>query len=785
MPALIQTNNTNGTIMENVWCSGIATGATVGIQSTNDTNLSIKNSLCEFVQTGYALISANDFELNSDLIRSIVTGGLGGISITGPSSQNGFVRECTVSGSNTVAYSVSNGVSNLLFSDCFAINANGGFSSNTVQNVSWENCIVEKSLAFGFSCANGQQLTFTGCRANKCSADGYLLTTTIASDLVGCSAQSVGSGISLIGSTTITMSGCQITQSTTTGVQLNSSPNCVIEDMIVNGATTLSYYLANGSNGVTVENCRSLNSLLGFSADSSNSVIFKNCMADETTIGAGFSVTNGTEAVYDQSIALNCATNGFEGINATDLLYTDCSASNATNGFFINATNRVLYCSCAAQSNNVGQLISNNCLNTIVRECCIGNNFTADISDLSSMADILCLDDLFCAIGPIVPLHQIDFDSGPIILSAANHYKVCENITAATTLTIAASDILLDLGEFFLDGVSFIIGSDVSNVTIRNGQIRDVPYFIDIGTDVTNILLENLVLDGITPSGTQFGIRLASGPANGITISNITFYNSAPSSIIINGIEVINVFLSNITYFSSNQALTATYGTDATINIFDCDVVVLNNIAITDPHQGIDAIFITQSSNIVLNGVDVTSLQSLANTPAGVRLDSCDDIEIIGCSVDSLGFAYGFLVQNNTTQTTALRYSDCSALGTSMGGFLLSTNADPFGNTNLSLSGCLASGANNGAGISVAQTQNLVISDCNANSNFADGITTNSVNDCVMENLIVMANCQNGIDAIDTNQLAVENIFCTQNAQAGFFGNVVNNFIDKWCNVRA
>ena len=775
VPALIRTDNTNGTIMENVWCSGITTGTTVGIQSTDDTNFSIKNSLCELVQTGYALISTNDFELNSNLIRSIVAGGLGGISITGPSSQNGFVRECTISGSNTVAYTVSDGVSNLLFSDCFAINANGGFRSDTVQNVSWENCIVEKSLAFGFSSANGQQLTFTGCRANKCSADGYLLTTTIASDIVECSAQAVGSGISLMGSTTITMSGCQITQSTTTGVQLNGSPNCVIEDMIVNGATTLGYFLANGSNSVTVENCRSLNSLLGFSADSSDNVIFKNCMADTTTIGAGFSVTNSTEAVYDQSIALNCATNGFEGITATDLLYTNCSASNATNGFFINATNRVLYCECAAQSNTVGQLISSNCLNTIVRECCIGNNFTADISDLSSVADILCLDDLICAIGPIVPLKQIDFDNGPIILSAANHYKVCANITASTTLTIAASDILLDLGEFFLDGVSINIGDGVNNVTIRNGQIRDVPYFIDIGTNVTNIVLDNLVLDGITPSVSQFGIRIASGPANGITISNITFYNSAPSSIILNGVSVVNVTLENIAHFSCNQALTATYGTDAAINIFDCNVLFLKDIFITDSRQGIDAVFMTQSTNIVLNGVDITTSQTLTNTPAGIRIDSCDDIDVVSCSVDSPGFAYGYLVQNNTTQTGALRYTDCSALGTSMGGFLISTNADPFGNTNISLSGCLSSGTSNGNGISVAQTQNLVISDCRANSNFGDGIATNSVNDCIMENLTVMANCQNGIDAIDTNQISVGNVVCTQNAHVGFLGNVVNN----------
>ena len=519
VPALITTTNTNGTAFNNVWCSGVTTGATTGIIATNDMNLSIEASLAEGLQTGYVLVSPNNFEIGTSMARSILPGGLGGFIVNGPSAQNGDIHDCTVIGANSVAYSVSNTVSNLVYRDCFAINASGGFACDTVQNCTWEECVVEKSGAFGFSLTSSQQLGLYNCRVHKCVATGYSGSSLFASDFVNCTAQAIGGGITLDASTVITISGCQLSQSTTTGIQLGSSPNCVIEDTIVNGTTTLGYFITSSSDGVTVENCRALNTAAGFTVNGSNSVVFKNCMADETNIGAGFSVTNAEEVVHDQSIALNCLGNGFEGISADDMLYTNCSASSGNNGFSLNATDRVLYCECAAQSNQVGQFVASDCTHTIIRECCIGNNFIEDIVNSAADTSIICLDDLFCAIGPIVPLHQADF-AGPVTLSTPQHYKLCENITADTTITIASNDLIFDLGEFFMDGVSIIVNNNLSNVTIRNGQIRDVPFFIDIGTGTQNIIIENLVLDGITTSATPFGIRIAVGPAIGSISEN-------------------------------------------------------------------------------------------------------------------------------------------------------------------------------------------------------------------------------------------------------------------------
>ena len=780
VPALVTTNNTNGTIFENVWLSGISTGGTTGIQSSNDTNISIRNCMAELLETGYQLISSTDFECNASMARSIVPGGLGGFIIMGPSGLNGLLRECTVVGANSVGYSVSAGVANVVLRDCFAINANGGFSCDTVQNITWDQCIVEKSTAFGFSAATGQQLLFNECRAHKCVGTGFSGTNLLASDFIRCNAQAVGGGVVFNTCTVITLSGCQIAQSTTTGIQLSSSPNCVIEDTIVNGTTTLGYFFSNNSNGVTVENCRALNTAIGFSTNGSDSVVFKNCMADETSIGAGFSVMNAAEVVHDQSIALNCIGNGFEGISAQNMLYTNCSASSATNGFFASATDRLLYCECAAQSNQVGQFIAADCTHTVIRECCIGNNFVEDIENLALDTSIICIDDLFCAIGPIIALHQDNF-SGPVTLNTPQHYKLCENVTASTTITITSSDLILDLGEFFLDGVSIIVAPNLNNVTIRNGQIRDVPFFIDVGINIQNLVIENLVLDGITASATQFGIRIASGPANGVTLRNLTFYNGAPTAILLNGQEVTNVILENINHLSSNQALTAIFGTDATINLFDCSQVLLKNILIADPHAGIDAILIVQSSSITLDTVQITTAQALSNTPAGVRLAGCNDVAIGDSEVTGEGFAYGFSILNPVVQSTSIEYTDCAVIGVSNVGFRLSGALDAFGNTNVTLADCFAIGTITGPGMMVGLSNNVFISDSYSNSNFGDGITTNTVTNCIIQNVSVTSNCGHGIDAINTNQLKVSDSICMQNAMAGFFGNMIDNFFVTEC----
>lgn len=395
------------------------------------------------------------------------------------------------------------------------------------------------------------------------------------------------------------------------------------------------------------------------------------------------------------------------------------------------------------------------------------------------------LDQILCAVGSVVPLTQANF-AAPYIITTPGYYKICENITALASLTINSDDVVLDLGSRFLDGIGISIGNGFRNITIKNGLMRNVPQFIDIAPFTQNILIENIVFEDATAAVITFGIRIADGPVTGLTIRDILFYNAPPQAIVLAGFGsniLSNIVLENIRCISTNQALTATPGVDATIHLFDCEVVEVRNVVVTDPFQGLDCILLDTCDDVLLDTISITSSLASGGTASGVRLDACNNVEHSQVSVFGEAFDIGFNVTTGAGSQNIL-YNDCSALGVNGTGFILTTGTD------ITYSHCVATGTVTGNGMTIIQVGGLSIDDCETNENDGTGLQISncgrvalqahraSLNQAAgialsgglgssIKECFLTQNQTNGLKISATGDLTIEGIFTSLNVQDG------------------
>lgn len=372
------------------------------------------------------------------------------------------------------------------------------------------------------------------------------------------------------------------------------------------------------------------------------------------------------------------------------------------------------------------------------------------------------LEELICAIGKVTPIVQTDF-APDVIISQPGYYKVCENITVpSSVLTISSNDVVVDLGHYFFDGITIAISSGFKNITIKNGLMRNRNRFVIIGSFTQNIVIEQLVFED-NVAGAPFCIGAPAGPITGLTIRDVSFFNTAARCIMLLGSLgniISNVVIENTHCVSTNQLLVPMVGTDATIKLSFCETVEINDIVVTDPFRGLDCITLDGCDGVNLDTVEITSSVSPAFSGVGVRLIDSNNITHENVSVFG-EFSIGFNAFSALAGCSHLSYNACSATDINGFGFLWDNVFE------LACSNCVATGCRSGTGMDIATGSNVSFDNCSTSNNSLNGMRLRLTNNTVLTSHTAIGNGEKGIFFSGCSVATVQDCFLSANRDTG------------------
>lgn len=213
----------------------------------------------------------------------------------------------------------------------------------------------------------------------------------------------------------------------------------------------------------------------------------------------------------------------------------------------------------------------------------------------------------------------------PTTISSSGQYAVTASFSVTDTgITIAANDVVLDLGNFILDGqnsgqTGIAVNSGVSNVSIANGIIRNMTQY-GIYSQGSQVSIDNIAL-----TNNLNGIQLSS--ASNTSISNCTGYNNQSTAIALSASS--NNFINNCTATntSSSGASHAFFSTNGSKNVFNgCTATDTNTSGTTFGIFPAGFVFTgTESQSSIINCTSnhtyVSNSASLAQ-PFGIALNA-------------------------------------------------------------------------------------------------------------------------------------------------------------------
>ncbi len=228
-------------------------------------------------------------------------------------------------------------------------------------------------------------------------------------------------------------------------------------------------------------------------------------------------------------------------------------------------------------------------------------------------------ENIACSVGSYCEITAANFSTS---ITTSGHYKLCGDIvgSGSDVIEIAASNVILDLGEYSLNGVSITIFGGVKNVIVRNETITNGPRGITLfgnGSAQADILIENILIDTISNALTINAGIVADGDITGLTVRNVAIYNGSPTNIYFSNIEgsYERVLLENISCINTNSAfVTIPSNPSAVIYIQSCDNLVMRNISLIDQWQELNGILLDTCTGVEVEGVTITST---LNSPTG------------------------------------------------------------------------------------------------------------------------------------------------------------------------
>jgi hypothetical protein len=298
----------------------------------------------------------------------------------------------------------------------------------------------------------------------------------------------------------------------------------------------------------------------------------------------------------------------------------------------------------------------------------------------------------------MLTLNQIEprtpISLAPYTISQPGSYFLTTNLnltTGLSAITIAASDVTLDLSGFTISSTTYpltlgsgiLISSNLSNITIKNGFIHGGT--IDLGNG------------NFSGGGFGSGISLSGNAPNNVEVAHISV-----SGVAYYGIELGD--LGTTIVESCNVNAVGEYGISANIVkgclAFDCGYSGIQGVTVSD----------SQGSSVypVDGGPGIEA--ATAQNCSGTSIDS-DGLDANDCALNCYGYAIG-----NGNGINAQIAQNCWASANGTGDGLMVSSAE----------NCFGYNSNNGRGISAEVAQN-----CTGQSyGNADGIDAYTALNC-------------------------------------------------------
>lgn len=252
-----------------------------------------------------------------------------------------------------------------------------------------------------------------------------------------------------------------------------------------------------------------------------------------------------------------------------------------------------------------------------------------------------------CDLGPILSAGEaiVIVDAGATITTPGN-YRLSRNLTVASGIgiNIASSDVFLDLNNYELIGTGGTTGinipSDLSNITIKNGIIRDFTVGIGIDTGIENFIFENLRCFGSGLSGIVF-----------VSGSNVQLINC-----IVDDSTTIGMDVQGIQQLIIDNCICSNNGSIG-CQVNTCEEAIIKNSHFFS-NGSIGFLFEASISGIIKDS------EFFNNSGGGLSINVCDQITVQNCKATNCG-GFGF----NVSTATQVIMQNCSAEACTLLGF--------------------------------------------------------------------------------------------------------------------
>ena len=510
--------------------------------SSNITNVNINTVQHMFSSNVVTTFNQNDFNITGQIItvpgtyiiEQDITSIVGGFAITIES--NDVILDLggqTINGGDISGGIVVNNVSNVTI-------RNGNITNTADNSIQINNCsgtVINNINTDGITTINTNSIEINN-------------STSTVIENTNVNNNSGGSGYSISNSSDTTIqnsSGCGSSSSS------SSFPFGIISSVLSDATSILDSVLcskpsfpfpeigiaAEGGAGLIVNNVQIFNAAGGVVVEGVAGVVISNVVA--TGIGAVGGIVAGAGAV--DVVVINSIINGAAGAafytNILNTIFNNCTAINSTvAGFSIDAgAIGAILKLCTAMNNDIGLLINATAENVEVVDSTINNNISVDIEDNSTSSNITnvninTVQHMFSS-NVVTTFNQSNFNVAGVTITVPGTYIIEQDITSVSSgfvITIESNDVILDLGGQTINGGAIsggIVVNNVSNVTIRNGNIINTSDNSIQINNCSGTVINNINTDGITTINTT---SIAINNSTSTVIENTNVNNNSGGS---------------------------------------------------------------------------------------------------------------------------------------------------------------------------------------------------------------------------------------------------------------
>ena len=511
--------------------------------SSNITNVNINtvqhmfssNVVTTFDQTNFNITGVTITVPGTYIVEQDITSVTSGFAITIDS--NDVILDLggqTINGNAISGGIVVNNVSNVTI-------RNGNITNTSDNSIQINNCtgtVINNINTDDITTSNTNSIEINGSTStvientnvnNNSGGSGYSINNssdTTIQNSSGCGSSSSGGGFPFGIISSILSDATSVLDSV-----LCSKPSFPIPEIGI---------AAEGGAGLIVNNVQIFNAAGGIVVEGLAGAVISNVVA--TGIGAVGGIVAGAGAV--DIVVVNSIINGAAGaafdISALNTIFNNCTAINSLVAGFVFEAGAIgaILTLCTALNNNIGLLINATAENIQVFNSAINNNTSVDIEDNSTSSNITnvninTVQHMFSS-NVVTTFDQTNFNTSNVTITVPGTYIVEQDITSVVggfAITISSNDVILDLGGQTINGNAIsggVVVNNVSNVTIRNGNITNTSDNSIQINNCSGVVINNIGASGVTTTNTN---AIAINNSTGTVIENTNASNNSGGSV--------------------------------------------------------------------------------------------------------------------------------------------------------------------------------------------------------------------------------------------------------------